>query len=1058
MKKTLLSISLLTLIIALACILNTPKEDVVSNLKAKHNEFLDKSPFKLNKNLSKKEKFEMGLPPNRYLSREWELTMNPEIGRPTPENISKIRKQLGSSLTARVPGDKASNIWIERGPNNVGGRVRALMFDPNDNTNETVFAAGVSGGLWKNINISSSSSTWTRVNIPENLNISCMTYDPTKPNVFYVGTGESYVGGDVNGDGLWQSTNGGTSWSRVFGGVTGETKFVTNAKLTVNSSSLITGEYQLARANFGPSLTSVTGDLVLVNDGVDTVIDGCTVLTNGAEINGNIAVVERGSCSFVAKVKNAQDAGAVAVLVVNDRVGPPSALGGVDGTVTIPSAMISRDAGQALITQLGSGVNVTIEAVSSSPVASGYLTPGIHHINDVEVRDIGGGNSEVYVAAASSRYTDGSPSSLFGVEEYGLYRSSSNGNTWSKLVLPLTSEGAVYTPNDIEIGADNTIWIATTRNTSGLGGGVILSSTNGTSYSIEKTIPKGRRTQIAVSKSNPGRIYVLVELSESTNAVQIIRTNDKFNSEEDLPLPDDVDINIPATDFTRGQAFYNLVIKVDPTNDNNVFLGGIDLFESNDSGDTWKQMSKWSNNNDLRALREPLVHADHHAITFGKGDVTKMLFGNDGGVYYSNNSGVSINRRNRGLNVTQFYTVGVAPTSAISGDYFYAGAQDNGTQFFENSNSGIDSSVINPTGGDGATTLVDQDGSDTYFIYNSVYNDRITKREYPSGVEIEVNRENLNRGDFINEGELDSNLDILYTNYSEGSDFQIRRYDLSGASILKSILSDNLMNSSPTAFKVSPFTKSSTVLLVGLERGKLLKITGANGSSPVWTEIGDGNFIGSISDIEFGQTESDIFVTIHNYGVENIWYSDDAGTSWEVKEGNLPDLPVKTILQNPLNLEEVLVGTELGVWYTNDFSSTDPTWRRSFNGMSNVKVTDLDLRDDNTVFAATYGRGIFSGKLLSKTLSIDENNEEAVSQIKVYPTVSNGDFKVSAPIDIKKGTLNIFDLNGREVYASKVDFNSGSSLDISLNVSSGIYVIKFMSEKRKPYTHKVIIK
>ena len=70
---------------------------------------------------------------------------------------------------------------------------------------------------------------------------------------------------------------------------------------------------------------------------------------------------------------------------------------------------------------------------------------------------------------------------------------------------------------------------------------------------------------------------------------------------------------------------------------------------------------------------------------------------------------------------------------------------------------------------------------------------------------------------------------------------------------------------------------------------------------------------------------------MHNYGVNNVWYSGDKGATWQAKDGDLPDLPVKTILQNPLNLEEVIIGTELGVWYTSNFSDANPTWKTSYN-------------------------------------------------------------------------------------------------------------------------------
>ena len=83
----------------------------------------------------------------------------------------------------------------------------------------------------------------------------------------------------------------------------------------------------------------------------------------------------------------------------------------------------------------------------------------------------------------------------------------------------------------------------------------------------------------------------------------------------------------------------------------------------------------------------------------------------------------------------------------------------------------------------------------------------------------------------------------------------------------------------------------------------------------------------------------------------------------EKKEGNLPDLPVYNILQSPLDEDEVIIGTELGVWFTNNFSSDNPSWKQANAGMKDLRVTDMDLRKgDNKVFISTYGLGIFSGE------------------------------------------------------------------------------------------------
>ena len=215
-------------------------------LRKKLAYFQEHSPFKKSLLLSKLERKENGIPPNKYFESEWELTMSPTLGRPTPENLAVIRKGIIDErqrilTTGRVPGDAVDNSWVERGPTNVGGRTRAIMFDPNDATRETVFAGGVSGGLWKNTAISNANSTWTRVNIPENLNVSCITSDPNNTSIFYVGTGEAYTGGDAGGDGVWKSSNRGLTWVKVFGGITGASNFVSATNVTINSPSGLAG-------------------------------------------------------------------------------------------------------------------------------------------------------------------------------------------------------------------------------------------------------------------------------------------------------------------------------------------------------------------------------------------------------------------------------------------------------------------------------------------------------------------------------------------------------------------------------------------------------------------------------------------------------------------------------------------------------------------------------------------------------------------------------------------------------------------------------------------------
>ncbi len=1052
MKKHYTLVFILAFLVSLGCFLLNNNTTTAETVRVKHKTFLDNSPFKETKGLTKTQRKAKSLPPNAYFEEEWELTMNPEKGRPTPENLEDIREQLNAEMSERVPGDAADNNWISRGPDNVGGRTRAIMFDPNDATNETVFAGGVSGGLWKNTNISNANSTWTRVNIPENLNISTIISDPNSSTTFYIGTGESYVAGDVNGDGVWKSSDSGATWTKIFGGISGATSFQSASDITVNSPAGIAGNYQsFPTTAFGPTITAtLTADLILANDPTGVATEACNAF--GATVTGKIAVIRRGNCNFTDKVKNAQNSGAIGVIMMNNVDGAPVPMGGTDSTITISSVMISKADGDILETALNAGtVNGSLNLAAGT--FTGNLVPGIQHINDMKIRN-NSGVSELYVAAGDALYRTANATTYLGGPEYGLYKSVDGGANWSEVSMPLTANNRKHCPNDIEIASDNKIWVSTVESTLyNEGGGVIFSSTDGVTFTTAYTVPDADRTQIAVSSTTANKVYVLAETS---TGVTMRRTTTGFVPVflvSNITPPNDADTGISAGDFTRGQAFYDLMLEVDPTNDDIVFAGGIDAFKSSNQGIAWDQLTHWYGGFGFQNM-----HADQHAATFATNDASKMLFSNDGGVFYSSNGGTTISERNKGLITGQFYTVGVGPTTAFpTGDVFAGGLQDNGTQLFQNASTTGPDSTTEPYGGDGAYTFFDQDGTDRYFIRNYVFNSGLELYNF-DGANVTINSESAQNGSFINPGALDSNLDILYTNYSTtASGNLIRRYSgiKSSATLVKTTLSDASFDNRPTAFTVSPHTTTSSTLFVGTVLGDVFKITNAN-TTPIWTEIELQNVIvGSISDIEVGASENEIFVTIHNYGVESIWYTNNGGTSWVAKEGNLPDMPVKSILQNPLNSEEVIIGTELGVWYTNNFSSASPRWSSSFNGMRNVKVLDLDVRNDNMVFAATYGRGVFSGMFTAAPLSVNEEDVFA-NAIKLFPTISSGQFTLISTKTVGSTQVDIYSIAGKNVYETKVDIQQGLRKEFDLNLNPGMYLVKLKGSNFET-TKRIII-
>jgi len=567
-------------------------------------------------------------------------------------------------------------------------------------------------------------------------------------------------------------------------------------------------------------------------------------------------------------------------------------------------------------------------------------TSSFYYINDLVVRNES--NTSVVYAAVAGRYYQGQ---WHGTANEGLQRSVNGGTSWTQ-VLPNVN-GAPEKPTDIDIASDNELWVGVDANSYGDGGGKVYASNSGTSFTLKHTHTNAGRVSLACAPSNSNYVYVAFEYNQQLDAIK--RTTNDGSSWALRSEPNDADNGIPSTDFTRGQAWYNLVLDVDPNNMNTLMIGGIDLFKTTNGGTSWQQISHW-----YGGFGYTDVHADQHAIVYKPGSSSIAIFGNDGGIYYSSNvnaSSPSIPHRVKDYNVTQYYACAIHPTA--NSNYFLAGSQDNGTQQY--ASAGMNSTT-EATGGDGAYCHIDQTNGDyqtTSYVYNDFYHSS------DGGLNFNNISTDQNTGKFINPSDLDDNQNILYTFRTPTSLYRVTGFQSSNP-VVSSMTISNLL-SDATNLKVSPYTTTSTTLFVGTQAGRLFKITNAN-SNPVSSDITGNSFpTGSISCIEFGQTENQIIVTFSNYGVTSVWYTSNGGTTWTAKEGNLPDMPVRWALFNPTNIAEVILATEVGVWSTSNFNSSSPTWTASNSGLANVRVDMLQMRSsDKEVIAATHGRGLFS--------------------------------------------------------------------------------------------------
>jgi hypothetical protein len=125
--------------------------------------------------------------------------------------------------------------------------------------------------------------------------------------------------------------------------------------------------------------------------------------------------------------------------------------------------------------------------------------------------------------------------------------------------------------------------------------------------------------------------------------------------------------------------------------------------------------------------------------------------------------------------------------------------------------------------------------------------------------------------------------------------------------------------------------------------------------------------------------------------------------------------------------------------------------------MSDVTVVDLDLREsDNMILATTHGRGMFTSVFTADVASVDDVLADK-KVFSVYPTISNGDFTIFAKNELGKSKIMIFNINGKQVYDSSLNFNENQNQGVSVNLSSGVYVVNIIDQNNRRSSEKIII-
>jgi hypothetical protein len=291
-------------------------------------------------------------------------------------------------------------------------------------------------------------------------------------------------------------------------------------------------------------------------------------------------------------------------------------------------------------------------------------------------------------------------------------------------------------------------------------------------------------------------------------------------------------------------------------------------------------------------------------------------------------------------------------------------------------------------------------------------------------------------GLFINPFDIDDNTTTMYASF--GANVFARWPNANTSNTFSTITFAGI--GTPTALKVS--TNAENRLFIGTNSGRVYRIenvntvTSATVAANATNITGAGFPAGYINCVNTGSTDNYLVAVFTNYGVNNVWYSKDGGTSWTAIDGNLPDMPVRWAVFHPQYNNRLFLGTEAGVYATDAVNGANTVWTPEV-GFPTVRTTMLKIRaSDNTMVASTHGRGLFTAVIpTSNVPEINFDSEvlhalEATASTEGCRRFKNYTVELSAmnvPAGNAVATFNV--TNGTARKGVDFDFTTNGSFD-----------------------------
>src|SRR6266446_244637 len=795
------------------------------------------------------------------------------------------------------------------------GRVNAIAIDPTTTTNGSIvaYSGAVGGGVWKTTNCCGASTTWTVVTddpLISTTAIDTITIDPNNHNTIYAGTGDLNFGSfSMGSQGILKSINAGASWTVLGANV------------------------------FGMAYNEPAGQFPQYNAG------------------GKVRVDPNNSNKVVAGTK------------------------------------------QGVYFSYDTGVNWT------GPCFTNAFSTQRQDVTGLELSNMGG-TTRVVVAIGTRGFATTVQADLGNNGANGLYSAtmgSSGCPTFSSIAT--NANGFVY---------GNTV------SGSPYPTGAPMNAGTGSAFVNGTTGNQLGRIDIAVAPSNANYIYAQVQSIAvnggncGANGCQLgawASTNGggtwSYMEGSQGPALGDCGFDYP-------QNWYDQGIAVDPNNPDRVFFDTYDIWFATRTGTVWNDITcGYSGGNP-----HP-VHVDQHALAFVPGSSSILAVGNDGGVHGTANADVANQttdptwfNMDTGINTIEFYSGDISGNFASSASpQASGGAQDNGSSSvtFAGAPSGPVQWQLN-VGGDGFYSRIDPVGTGSSLRFFQGNNSGGLYRCVSNCTNPGSGWSSV-RGSWT--GDTQSFVlpyDLFHGGVPGGDDCPAagvpggcghliagttRVWETINGGNASMGTGDWYITNTPTTQNMTKQTlgnrsfinqvkysaKYASVAMVGTNDANVwigfnlgtgsqsqanwVNVTGSNSVVPLRPVLGIAlHPTVAAANLPVGYAAVGGFNanTPSTPGhVFQVTCAADCGSfTWANKTGNLPDIPVDSIIVNPNNAQQVFAGTDWGVYFTDDITVGSPTWQRFENGIPHAMVWDMQIdRGSSTLSVWTRSRGAY---------------------------------------------------------------------------------------------------